>query len=156
MAKVDFTKIEFTAETKAELFNFCVANRLGLAGDSSGSGISAEDFNFHVTIMYSRVNSPDFAECAFEFGPHVVAPVGYDLFGPEGDLLVLKLDPEGILHDTHENYRQKYGHVSDFPDFKPHVTIRGMNLIPADRLHTLPLPAFELRVDRLVQKLKAI
>lgn len=145
----------FDKETEERLFEFCKTHRLGLASDGDHSRLKLKDFKFHVTIMYSKVTSPDFIEGEFALpAPHVVRPMSYDLFGPDLDLLVIRLVPDAVLSGLFEHSVTDYGHVSDFMPFRPHVTIRGSSADIRDRLSLLPLPDFDLRAERVVQKVK--
>ena len=150
---VDYTKLMFDVATTERLFAFCKRHRLGLADVPDQSGLSADEFGFHVTVMYSKVAHPSFKEGVIGFGPHVVVPIAFEMFGPAKDLLALTLRSDPILDGLLRHYRETYGHVSDFA-FSPHVTIPGEVSRLRGRSHELPLPDFELRLDRLVQRVK--
>lgn len=77
----------------------------------------------HMTVLYSREQlEPNV--CSRLANPSAVYDgtiIGYDLFGPKRDCLVLQLDsPE--LQDLHKKWRLAGG-TSDFTDYKPHVTL---------------------------------
>ena len=154
MQKIDFAKLEFDDETEESLLAFCKAHRLGLADVDDQSLLKAKDFKFHVTVMYSKVTHPEFRDGETDFLAHVVQPVSYDMFGPDRDLLVLRLHADKVLTNLFDHYVSRYGHVSDFAPFNPHVTIRGSSASARDRLAALPLPDFELRATRLTHKVK--
>lgn len=151
---IDFTKIEFDDPTKQQLFNFCLTHRLGLADVEDQSGLTPQDFKFHVTVMYSRVTNPSFQEVERGHDPQLLVPEGFELFGPNRDILALTLRDDPILTGLFDHYSEKYGHVSEFMPFRPHISIRGGSVGVKDRIASLPLPDFELRVDRLIQKRK--
>lgn len=155
MQKIDFAKLEFDDETQERLFAFCKAHRLGLADVDDQSHLKPKDFKFHITVMYSKVTNPEFMEGETDFFSHVVQPVSYDMFGPDLDLLVLRLEADEALTNLFDHYVSRYGHVSDFIPYKPHVTIRGSSAGARERLAALPLPDFELRATRLTHKVKA-
>jgi hypothetical protein len=146
---VDFVKLGFDTETRDRLFEFCLKNRLGIANVDDQSVLKPGDFKFHVTVMYSRVTNEAFQEGEFDIS-EVLRPSEYALFGPDENLLVLRLHKDDYLRDLHDHYRETYGHVSDFDPYQPHVTIKGGNSIPRS------FPPFNLRVDRLIHRRKEI
>jgi hypothetical protein len=151
---IDFSKLEFDDLTTERLFDFCMDHRLGLADVDDRSSLTPRHFKFHVTIMHSKVTNSLFEEGEQKFGPHLLMPVAFDLFGPNNDILALKLRADAVLTDLFGHYGNKYGHVSEFMPFQPHVSIRGGNAGVKDRIGLLPMPAFDLRAERLVQKKK--
>lgn len=60
-------------------------------------------------------------------GPFYVNVLGYDLFGPDEDILVVRLDSPYLVHlqrqalDIFESLG--YNNGSSFPNYNPHVTI---------------------------------
>lgn len=152
--KIDFVKLEFDGLTTDRLIEFCKVHRLGLAGTGQAEPLTKDDFGFHLTVMYSRVNSPKFEVGETQVHPYRLRPASFDVFGPNGDILVLKMHRDKELLDLFEHYRTTYGHVSDFPDYAPHVSIRGSDEGQRARFREIPLPDFDLFADRLVHKLK--
>lgn len=153
---VDFCKLELDAQTEQNLYEFCLDNRLGLANSVHHYELQPKDFKFHLTIMYSKTLSEEFEDKTLLFGPHVLKPTEFAMFGPDNDMLVLKIDPDGVLTDLHEHYVHRYGHVSDFPMFRPHITIRGSDITAQKRIGKLPLPDFDLVATTLVHKKKLV
>jgi 2'-5' RNA ligase len=151
---IDYSKIEFDDLTQKRLFDFCLTHRLGLADIDDQSSLAPADFKFHVTIMYSKVNNPMFEDGVRDVSPHVFSPEAFDLFGPNNDILVLKLSLDGVMKNLFNHYRDTYGHISEFMPFQPHISIRGGAIGVRDRIASLPMPDFELRAQRLVQKRK--
>ncbi|MCS4090177.1 hypothetical protein [Rhizobium sp. BK176] len=151
---IDFAKLEFDDLTSKRLFDFCVENRLGMAEADDRSSLTPKDFKFHVTVMYSRVTNPAFEEIQQSYGPHVLVPEAFELFGPNRNILALTLRDDPVLTEIFDHYGEKFGHVSEFTSYRPHVSIRGSSADVKDRIASLPLPDFELRVDRLIQKRK--
>jgi 2'-5' RNA ligase len=151
---IDYARLEFDKETASNLFNFCLEHRLGVADVDDQSKVSLDDFKFHVTVIYSRTTHPDFHEGDRDFKPHILQPDAFDLFGPDKDLLVLKIQCDTVLLELNEHYKATYGHVSDYTPYRPHLTIRGPISSVRDRIKEIPLPEFELRADRLIHKIK--
>lgn len=152
--KIDFAKLELDDRSTELLFDFCKVHRLGLADVDDQSPLSAADFKFHVTVIYSKRTNPEFQEGEFEVDAISLKPESFALFGPNADILALKLHPDATLTGLFDHYRSTYGHVSDFMPYRPHVSIRGSNAGLKDRLKDIPLPDFDLRADRIVHKLK--
>ncbi len=151
--KIDLATLMFDFETEGNLFSYCVENRLGIASREDSQMLSPASFKFHVTIMRSEVTSPDFKEGIIGFGPHICKPVGFDFFGPDCDLLVLKLEADKTLQELHAHYQKDYGHVYGY-EFNPHITIKGAGLEAKNTLGKLSLPNFALRVDKLIHRIK--
>ncbi|TLX17074.1 hypothetical protein [Rhizobium sp. MHM7A] len=151
---IDYSRLEFDEQTTNNLFDFCLAHRLGLADIDDQSKLRVDEFKFHMTIMYSKVMSPLFREGLQEFTPHILQPETFAMFGPNEDMLVLKLHCDDVLNELFMHYRSVYGHVSDFMPFRPHITMRGNSAGVRERIKTLPLPEFAIRADRLIHKVK--
>ena len=77
--------------------------------------------DFHVTVVYSRRYVSALHGYPF---PNVHATVkGIDLFGPERNTKVVTLESPG-LQSIVASLKQ-LGVTSDYPDYKPHITIGG-------------------------------
>ena len=151
MELIDYAKLTFDDETERLLFDFCRELDLGHAAAYGEPG----DFKFHVTVMYSSVTSPHFKEGLVEgFSPLILRPECWDLFGSEGNHLVLRLHLGQELSELYGHYPKTYGHVSDFAPYRPHVTIAGGETSDRRRLAKIPVPSFALRADKLVHKVK--
>jgi hypothetical protein len=151
---IDFVKLVLQEQTNESLLEFCKTHRLGLADTDDQSSLSAADFKFHVTVMYSKVTNPAFREGECDFVHHVLQPEAFDMFGPNHDILALGLHADGVLTGLFDFYGEAYGHVSDFMPYRPHITIRGGNADMRSRIGSIPLPDFELRTHRIVHKVK--
>lgn len=147
---IDFVKLEFDDETEERLFEFCREHHLGLADSYQ----SPKDFKFHVTVMYSKATNPDFPEGERDFASQDLRPESFDMFGPENNLLALRVHRSEALLSLFDHYLSTYGHVSEFMPYRPHVTIRGCGADVAKRIKSFPLPDFDLRAVRLVHKVK--
>lgn len=147
---IDFAKLEFDDTTEDRLFDFCRAHRLGLAEAYQ----SPKDFKFHVTVMYSKVTNPDFPEGERDFEPQNLRAECFDMFGPDNDLLALRLHRSEALLSLFDHYLSTYGHVSEFKPYRPHITIRGCAPDVQKRIKGIPLPDFDLHAVRLIHKVK--
>lgn len=152
---IDYARLEFDQKTTGNLFDFCLEHRLGLADVDDQSTLSPADFKFHLTVIYSKVPSPSFQEGEQDFTPHILEARTFDMFGPDEDVLVLKIKLDDVLANLNEHYKVVYGHVPAFDPFRPHITFRGSNAEDKARIRTLPVPRFELRADKLIHKIKA-
>jgi len=151
---IDYARLEFDKETASNLFDFCLEHNLGLADIEDKSKLTAADFKFHLTVIYSRVPNPAFREGEQDFTAHVLEPMAFDMFGPDKDVLVLKIKPDSVLTSLNEHYKMVYGHVSDFDPYRPHITFRGNKAADKAKLKLLSLPSFQLRADKLIHKIK--
>lgn len=152
---IDYARLEFDKMTTKNLFEFCLEHRLGLADVEDQSKLKAADFKFHLTIIYSRVTNPDFQEGDQDFAGHLLEPTTFDMFGPEEDVLVLKIKPDAVLTSLNAHYKDVYGHIPAFDPFRPHITFRGSNAEDKVKIEKLPVPSFQLRADKLIHKVKA-
>jgi 2'-5' RNA ligase len=152
---IDYARLEFDAETKGNLFDYCLENRVGLADVDNQSSLSPADFKFHLTVIYSSVTNPSFLEGEQDFKPHLLEAKAFDMFGPDEDVLVLKIKLDDVLTSLNEHYKATYGHIPVFDPFRPHITFRGSNSEDKTRVKKLPVPMFDLRADKLIHKIKA-
>lgn len=151
---VDLVKITFDRETENNLFEYCLKHRLGIAGVQNVDAIKPADFNFHITIMHSVIQSSEFKEGVCDFGPHICNMDDFDYFGPENELLVLKIEHDGVLNDLHEYYKRLHSHIPSYNPFRPHITIKGAGRETQSRLKEIPRPQFQLKATHLIHKLK--
>ena len=151
---IDYARLEFDDETTQNLYEFCLEHNLGLADVKDRKRLKAADFKFHVTVIYSRVTSPAFQEGEQDFAAHILEPMSFDMFGPDEDVLVLKIEPDAVLTRLNTHYKTVYGHIPAFDPFRPHLTFRGSNSADKAKIKTLPVPLFQLRTDKLIHKIK--
>lgn len=151
---IDYARLEFDETTTNHLFQFSLDHNLGLADVKDRSRLKVDDFKFHLTIIYSRVNSPYFLEGEQDFSGHILQPTTFDMFGPNEDVLVLKIKADAVLTSLNAHYKDVYGHVPAFDPFRPHITFRGSNSSNKAKIEKLPVPSFQLRADRLIHKIK--
>ena len=151
---INYVRLEFDNRTTERLFDYCRINKLGLLdSEDESSPVSSEDYKFHITVMYSKVAHPKFVDGEYDVYPFSLKPDVLQMFGPNHDILAIKLKQEKLFSNLFEYYEDSYGHVSDFP-CNPHVSIRGSNAGYKDRLPNIPLPDFNLVVNRLIHKVK--
>ncbi len=151
---IDYARLEFDEATTQNLFDFCLEHKLGLADVEDQSKLKAADFKFHVTIIYSRATNPSFPEGDQVFTGHTLEATTFDMFGPDEDVLVLKIKPDAVLTSLNAHYKDVYGHVPAFDPFRPHITFRGSNAEDKAKIASLPVPSFQLYADKLIHKIK--
>jgi len=103
---------------------------------------------YHCTIIYSRTPVP--AAENYEFPTKVYAyATGYELFDTKlgKKCLVLRLQCPAI-HDINTDMN-KTGATSDYPEYKPHITI---SYDYSGEVAELPLPQFEICFDQFEVK----
>ena len=75
----------------------------------------------HSTLIYSKKKFK--GEMIIKPGQlHIAKIKGYALFGPNNDTLVAELDCPTLVARNKE-LMEKYGFITDFPDYKPHITL---------------------------------
>lgn len=152
---INYVRLEFDNRTNERLFEYCQNNRLGLLDVEDQSSVSAVDFKFHITVIYSKVAHSKFLDGEYDIYPFALKPDVLQMFGPNHDILALKLKQEKLFSNLFEYYVNSYGHISDFP-CNPHVSIRGSNAGYKGRLRSIPLPDFNLVADKLIHKVKIV
>jgi hypothetical protein len=113
--------------------------------------VLVDDFKFHITVMYSKVAHNKFMDGEYDIYPFTLKPESLQMFGPNNDILAIKLRQEKLFKNLFDYYCNSYGHISDFP-CNPHVSIRGSSEDYKDRIRSIPLPDFNLVVNKLIHK----
>jgi len=101
-----------TVKDEARLVSWCQNLQLPVE--------EAENGELHVTVIYSPQHCPPDATPLPTSGMATV--IGVDLFGPEGDTLVLLLQ-SAFLAELHDRWRD-LGCVPTFPMYRPHITLQ--------------------------------
>lgn len=98
--------------------------------------------DLHCTITYSRepVAAIELLEPEF---PIYATAKKFSLFGEENDTLVLEIESEELLRIY--NQSRDLGATSDWPNYKPHITL-AKNVVDID-VDDLPLPDFGIVFD---------
>lgn len=124
-------------ETKQLLDTFTTQN-LGLTDKIDPS-------TYHTTLIYSRTPVPETENYEFPSSVHANA-TGYELFDTKqgNKCLVLKLNCP-VAHDINDALN-KMGATSDYPSYKPHITICYDYNGKTD-ISDLPLPNFDIVFD---------
>lgn len=150
---INYVRLEFDNRTTERLFDYCRKNKLGLLDTEDASSVLPEDCKFHITVMYSKLAHPKFEDGLYNIYPFALKPDALQMFGPNHDILAIKMKQDKLFSNLFDYYSKSYGHISDFP-CNPHVSIRGSNAGYKDRLKSIPLPDFNLVVDKLIHKVK--
>lgn len=152
---INYAKLTLDNRTTERLFDFCREHQLGLLGGDDQAQVSADDFGFHITVMYSQVAHPQFKDGVYDIYPMSLRVDMFSMFGPNHDILALKLKKEKLFINLHEYYLQTYGHVSDFPA-NPHISIKGSKVEDKERVYRLPRPTFDIVANKLTHKVKIV
>lgn len=103
-----FIGIRPTSESERDLRNFI-----------KSLGLPDPKFDLHVTVALHKTLTLNIPTRSIEIYPEIQ---GFDLFGPEKNCLVLKLNsPE--LEARHEELRARYQLPWDYEDYQPHLTL---------------------------------
>lgn len=83
----------------------------------------------HTTLIYSAKPQKEQVQCSDAI--HEAKFNGFDLFGDDKDILVMKLKCKSLL-DRNEKLTHDYGFISDYDSYNPHITlaygVKGVNL----------------------------
>jgi 2'-5' RNA ligase len=137
-----YVSLEMSQESKDMLDNFVQMN-LGLAE-------RVDKKTYHITVIYSRTPVPS-AEALLHMNtsiPVEAQPVGYEIFPTKNDghCLVMRII---CPYATRINSQlEREGATSDYPDYKPHITI-AYDIKEKVDPNSLPVPQFQLRFDKL-------
>ena len=137
-----YVSLEMSQESKDMLDNFVQMN-LGLTE-------RVDKKTYHITVIYSRTPVPS-AEALLHMNtsiPVEAQPVGYEVFPTknDGQCLVMRII---CPYATRINSQlEREGATSDYPDYKPHITI-AYDIKEKVDPNSLPVPQFQLRFDKL-------
>lgn len=74
----------------------------------------------HTTLIYS--NKPLKHKINHSTAEHKASFDGYELFGEDKDVLVMKLKSDS-LHKRNKELTDEYGFISDYDSYNPHITL---------------------------------
>jgi 2'-5' RNA ligase len=137
-----YVALEMSQESKDMLDNFVQMN-LGLTE-------RVDKKTYHITVIYSRTPVPS-AEALLHMNtsiPVEAQPVVYEIFPTKNDghCLVMRII---CPYATRINSQlEREGATSDYPDYKPHITI-AYDIKEKVDPNSLPVPQFQLRFDKL-------
>lgn len=83
-------------------------------------GITDLNSELHSTIIYSA--KPHKQNVQTSPDVHVAQCLGYELFGDESNILVMKLSCPS-LSKRFDDLTDQYGFVSDYDEYRPHITL---------------------------------
>ena len=134
-----YVSLEMNQQSRALLDHFVEMN-LGLTE-------RIDPNTYHITVIYSRTPVPA-AETLEKTTSTTANAVQYEVFPTkEGKkCLVLRVESKSAEHLN--KWLNLQGATSDYPDYKPHVTI-CYDYNGKDDLSQLPLPQFPLVFDKL-------
>ncbi len=103
--------------------------------------------SYHITVIYSRTPVPDADNLPRDMSAEANA-TGYEVFQTKdgGKCLVLRVE-SGEARALNKKLG-RMGATSDFPDYKPHVTL-CYNMSEDIDVADLPVPKFSLTFDKL-------
>jgi 2'-5' RNA ligase len=137
-----YVSLEMSQESRDLLDNFVEMN-LGLSE-------RVDKKTYHITVIYSRTPVPS-AEQLMHMNtsiPVEAQAVGYEIFPTknDGQCLVMRIIcPYATRINSQLNAA---GATSDYPDYKPHITI-AYNLKEQVDPNSLPVPQFQMIFDKL-------
>lgn len=150
--QANYARLEFDAETANRLRDFCVELRIGIA--KTKVSVTADDFKFHVTVIYSCVTHPSFQNGSFLIEPLLLKPKQFQLFGIDEPRLVLEFELDEPLMRLFKHYQREFGHQPDFDPYRPHVSFQGTKGSGVEAMLGLPIPNFPIRASRIVHEVR--
>lgn len=141
-----FVAAVYTDETQEKLREYCKKYGFDLTKNYSGNPQSAEDFEFHTTIFYTKskhiipngIQQKDRME---------VIPTELTYFGENYDIPVLKVKSDS-LQWFRKHYEDEYNMEDAWDSYKPHISLSYNRNTPND-LSKIPLPDFPLYFDKI-------
>ena len=134
-----YVSLNLSEQSKLMLDNFVEMN-LGLTERVDKS-------TYHITVIYSKYPVP-WAETMAQPGPVEALVNGYEVFPTKsnGKCLVMRLSCPAAAKMNSDLTKQ--GATSDYPEYKPHLTI-AYDMSQEVDPRTMPLPQFPLIFDVL-------
>lgn len=131
-----------TEESNQEIDNFVKEN--GLYNGLNYEGIPVDNINYHVTLWYSRKGRLSTGEYLIDT-PLTIETQGMEILGLKNDYLTLKMISNSRLKTMHAVYGERGGLISDWPKFKPHLTI--VNKYTKNRIPNIHLSKIPKRIE---------
>lgn len=136
-----------SAASQRALRTWCVAAGFSLTASYGGRTVSAEDFDFHVTLLATR------SAITLPTGEHEIKPLtvrgsGLAAFGADSDIPALVLPATDALARLRAHFIDTYGATPTYDEFRPHVSLSyAWDGDPA--LANVAVPPFDITFDRL-------
>lgn len=152
-----YIEIVYTLETQSQLMKYCQEHDFDNTVSSSQKSITPRQFEFHSTIWYTTTTH-SLKNNQYQIDEFEVIPIGFELFGPTNNILVLRIEGKGLISDplsgtdTLLKLRTMFGDAYDmddeWPDYKPHITLsyNHQGDIPDIELPSFPMTANLLRI----------
>jgi len=142
-----YARVEYTTDSAKYLRRYCLTNGIDIKTNFDGTPIESDSFVFHTTIFYTSNRIKKSIPPYLALRPVPVKPIGFDVFGENKNCLVLKLE-SAPLHKMYEYFADEYGMKSDYPVYKPHITLSyAYDGRPPE---SLDLPTFSLKYDKVL------
>ena len=145
-----FVSIGTTDETKARLIHYSQDQGFDVLARFDGGKLDrAIDQYYHITVFYSN-NYPSIPlpEKEYELPVFEVKPISFELLVPNNNILSLVIEQNYSLNAIYECFSVEFGLKSDFPVWKPHITVDYDYKGDRD-LSKLKLPDFPIEMDIL-------
>lgn len=150
-----YIEVVYDEPTQVRLAAYCEENGFDCTQTWSGRRVEPEQFGFHTTLWWTTTKH-GISNKSKSIQPFRVEPVGFDLFGPKRNILVMLVrggdyidrpmrDPE---YDALLNLRNGFGNTykmqDGWPDYKPHISL---SYVHEGDIPDVPLPDFEMVAD---------
>ena len=95
--------------------------------DVNDDAVLVKPEDYHCTLIYSKHPCPEVKEMDFGL-PIEATPIGFELFesnseSTKGSMCLVLLLESKELRELEKKCRDDYGATSDFPSYKPHISL---------------------------------
>lgn len=138
-----YIAVKFTTETEKNLRNYALENSFDITKNYNGED---KEFDFHCTVFYSE-SVHQLKNGVYTIEQFNLKPSGFDLFGEDKNIPVLKISSEGKILKL-RTFFEDMGMKDKWDEYKPHITL-SYNF-KEGKLPNLKLPDFDIVVNRLI------
>lgn len=144
-----YVAVIYDDETQKNLREFYQNNGVDLTVSYNGNPQAAEEFEFHTTIFYSTTLHDKSWVGSYELAGGSAIPIGYELFGLDKNVPVLKVDRSGVISYLRTVMSRIHDMEDAWPEYKPHISI-SYNKDQIPDIANLPIPTFPLTFNKYV------
>lgn len=137
--------LQFDSESNKKLKEYAEANGYDLSVKFNGDKQDPSDFDFHVTIFFTT-SEHDTATGEYQIKPFDVSFTGFDLFGENKDVAVLKVKVGKELSAIRNRF-EMMGYKDSWGEYKPHVTL---SYDKSEKNADIKLPDFTVKAVKII------
>lgn len=134
----------FDDETNERLMQYAKEHGFDLTQSFSGETIMEKDFDFHITILFEKVELEEKESETLWISPFQVQVIGFDKFGENHNIPVMLIASADI-----ERYRERMVASETPRPYRQHISLSYVDRPILD----LPIPDFPIVVNRIIEKI---